>query len=470
MPSPRQGSRVGSMFGPYELQALLGVGGMGEVYRAYDTVKGRTVALKLLLDDLAADEDYRRRFQRESRVAARLAEPHVIPVHDWGEIDGVLYIDMRLVDGRNLKTVLTEDGPLSPEAAGSVISQLASALDAAHRDRLVHRDVKPENVLITPDGFVYLVDFGIAYSGVDPGLTTAGHLVGSKSYMAPERFTSEPFGPASDIYSLACLLYQCLTGTAPFHGADVSQLIAAHLFSAPPRPSQARAGLSPAFDAVVAKGMAKRADERFATAGELARAALDAAAPQLTPHVRQAAKRPRGMLVAAIAAAAAVVAAVATVVVLVRPDHRSSPAAPPSARTQPARAPPKPPTTSLRVSASPPAPTASGVSLPDADAHGFLRYPEARCRGADVAALAERTTKSALVVCKSAGTGTYYYRGVRLSDGAAIELPGATPAGDGFDAMNPEDGTRYEMRRHGLTIMVNGQVADTEPMVEYAGG
>ncbi|MCV7232189.1 serine/threonine-protein kinase [Mycobacterium branderi] len=466
MPSPRQGSRVGSMFGPYELQALLGAGGMGEVYRAYDTAKGRTVALKLLLDDLAADEDYRRRFQRESRVAARLAEPHVIPVHDWGEIDGVLYIDMRLVEGRNLKTVLTEDGPLSPEAAGSVISQLASALDAAHRDGLVHRDVKPENVLITPDGFVYLVDFGIAYSGVDPGLTTAGHLVGSKSYMAPERFTSEPLGPAADIYSLACLLYQCLTGTPPFHGADISQLIAAHLFSAPPRPSQVRPGLSPAFDAVVAKGMAKRADERFASAGELARAALDAAAPQLTPHLRQQpAKRSGRVVVGAIAAAVVVAAAVAAVVVLVRPEHRSSPAAPPSSsRTEPARATPKPTTASAL------APTTSGISLPDADAHGFLGYPDARCHGADVAALAARTTKSALVVCKSAGTGTYYYRGLRLSDGAAIELPGATPAGDGFDAVNPDDGTRYEMRREGLTIRVNGQVADTEPMVEYAGG
>ncbi|GBE65934.1 hypothetical protein MFM001_23960 [Mycobacterium sp. MFM001] len=465
MPSPRQGSRVGTMFGPYELQALLGVGGMGEVYRAYDTEKGRTVALKLLLDDLAADDDYRRRFQRESRVAARLAEPHVIPVHDWGEIDGVLYIDMRLVEGRNLKTVLSEDGPLSPEAAGSVISQLASALDAAHRDGLVHRDVKPENVLITPDGFVYLVDFGIAYSGVDPGLTTTGHLVGSKSYMAPERFTSEPFGPASDIYSLACLLYQCLTATAPFHGADVSQLIAAHLFSAPPRPSQVRPGLSPAFDAVVAKGMAKRPDERFASAGELARAALDAAAPQLTPHLREPAKRP-GRLVAGAAAAAVVVAAVvATVVVLARPDHRSSPAAPPpSSRTQQAPKPTPKPTTASAL-----APATSGISLPDADAHGFLRYPEARCHGADVAALAERTTKSALVVCKSAGSDTYYYRGVRLSDGAAIELPGAMPAGDGFDAMNPEDATRYEMRRDGLTIVVNGEVADTEPMVEYAG-
>jgi serine/threonine protein kinase len=466
MPSPRQGSRVGSMFGPYELQALLGVGGMGEVYRAYDTVNGRTVALKLLLDDLAADEDYRRRFQRESRVAARLAEPHVIPVHDWGEIDGVLYIDMRLVEGRNLKTMLDDGGPLSPEAAGSVISQLASALDAAHRDGLVHRDVKPENVLITPDGFVYLVDFGIAYSGVDPGLTTAGHLVGSKSYMAPERFTSEPLRPAADIYSLACLLYQCLTGTAPFHGADISQLIAAHLFSTPPRPSHVRPGLPPAFDAVIAKGMAKRPEERFASAGELAGAALDAAAPQLTPHLRHPAKR-AGRVIGAAIAAAVVVAAVATVVVLVRPHH-----APPPSRSQSARATSgesKPPTTSLPVSASALVPTTSGISLPDADAHGFLRYPEARCHDADLAALAERTTKSALVVCKSAGAGTYYYRGVRLSDRAAIELPGATPAGDGFDVINADDGTRYEMRSQGLTITVNGEIADTEPMVEYAG-
>ncbi len=146
---------------------MIGVGGMGEVYRAYDTVKERTVAVKVLRAEMAADPSYQERFRRESRVAARLQEPHVIPVHDFGDIDGVLYIDMRLVRGASLKDELRSTGPLAPGRATSIIGQVAAALDAAHVDGLVHRDIKPENVLLTPDDFAYLVDFGIAHSGGD---------------------------------------------------------------------------------------------------------------------------------------------------------------------------------------------------------------------------------------------------------------------------------------------------------------
>src|SRR4029077_16211942 len=167
-------SRVGSMFGPYELQSLLGVGGMGEVYRAYDTVKDRVVAVKLLRAEMSTDAGFQERFRRESRVAARLQEPHVIPVHDFGDIDGVLYIDMRLVDGGSLKDELRANGPLDPGRAASIIAQVGAALDAAHADGLVHRDIKPENVLLTPDDFAYLVDFGIAHGGGDPSMTTTG--------------------------------------------------------------------------------------------------------------------------------------------------------------------------------------------------------------------------------------------------------------------------------------------------------
>src|ERR1700742_4428937 len=152
---------------------------MGEVYRAYDNVKDRTVALKLLRAELSADAGFQERFRRESRVAARLAEPHVIPVHDFGEINGVLFIDMRLVEGHDLKAVLRETGGLDPVRAVSIVGQIAAALDAAHASGLVHRDIKPENVLLTGNDFAYLVDFGIAHLGDTTGLTSAGSAIGS---------------------------------------------------------------------------------------------------------------------------------------------------------------------------------------------------------------------------------------------------------------------------------------------------
>ena len=171
MGSPNGGTRVGTQFGPYELQSLIGVGGMGEVYRAYDTVRERLVAIKLLRTEVAADQSFQQRFRRESRVAARLQEPHVIPVHDFGDIDGVLYIDMRLVEGASLKDELRVKGALPPSRAVSIIGQVAAALDAAHGNGLVHRDIKPENVLLTPDDFAYLVDFGIAHGGGEANVT-----------------------------------------------------------------------------------------------------------------------------------------------------------------------------------------------------------------------------------------------------------------------------------------------------------
>src|SRR6202171_4922919 len=277
MPSPHCGSRLGTRFGPYELNSLIGVGGMGEVYRAYDTIKGRTGAVKVLRAEMAADPGFQERFRRESRVAARLQEPHVIPVHDFGDIDGVLYIDMRLVEGPSLKDELLANGPIDPNRAASIIAQVAAALDAAHADGLVHRDIKPENVLLTTDDFAYLVDFGIAHGGGDPSMTTTGLVIGSCAYMSAERFSDGPVGPPADVYSLTCLLYECLTGRPPFEGADLNQLMMAHVFSPPPRPSIMRRGINRAFDDVIARGMAKEPAERFASAGELAKAATAAA-------------------------------------------------------------------------------------------------------------------------------------------------------------------------------------------------
>ena len=197
MASPQGDSRLGTRFGPYELQQLIGVGGMGEVYRAYDTVRERMVAVKLLRAEMAADKSYQERFRRESRVAARLQEPHVIPVHDFGDIDGTLYIDMRLVEGASLKDELRANGPLEPKRAASIITQVGAALDAAHSDKLIHRDIKPENVLLTPDDFAYLVDFGIAHAGGDASVTSTGLIIGSCAYMAAERFAGGQVGPAA---------------------------------------------------------------------------------------------------------------------------------------------------------------------------------------------------------------------------------------------------------------------------------
>jgi serine/threonine kinase PknH len=263
---------VGGRFGKYELTALLGRGGMGEVYEAVDTHKGRTVALKILRAEFAHDQQFRTRFLRESQAAAGLEEPHVVPIHDWGEIDGNLYIDMRLVRGQTLHDLINT-GPLEPRRAVAIVEQIASALDAAHAQNLIHRDVKPQNIIVTPADFAYLLDFGIAQAQGDSRLTQTDMRIGSFSYMAPERFGDGPCSSAADTYSLACVLYEALTADAPFPTHSNEQLIAAHLSSPPPRPSTAHSGIPTSLDTVIARGMAKEPDDRYGSAGALGRAA-----------------------------------------------------------------------------------------------------------------------------------------------------------------------------------------------------
>ncbi|MEE6138597.1 serine/threonine-protein kinase PknH/PknJ [Mycobacterium sp. 050128] len=268
-------TRVGSRFGHYQLRRLLGRGGMGEVYEAYDSVKDRVVALKLVSEQVGSDDVFRRRMQREAQTAGRLAEPHIVPIHDYGEIDGQLFIDMRFIEGKDVGSVL-RGGPLPPPRAVAIVEQIASALDAAHRAGVIHRDIKPENILLTEGDFAYLVDFGIAAAATDQRVTKTGAAVGSWNYMAPERFGTQDPTYRVDIYALACLLYECLTGATPFQTDSLSSLMAAHMMEPIPRPSQRNPAVPAAFDAVIARGMAKNPDDRYVTAGDLAQAALHA--------------------------------------------------------------------------------------------------------------------------------------------------------------------------------------------------
>jgi serine/threonine protein kinase, bacterial len=271
------GSREGSDFGPYRLRRLVGRGGMGDVYEAEDTVRERIVALKLMSETLSNDPVFRSRMQREARTAGRLQEPHVVPIHDFGEIDGQLYVDMRLIDGTDVATTLSRYGPLSPARAVAIVRQVGSALDAAHAAGVLHRDVKPENILVSADDFAYLVDFGIASATSDEKLTQIGTTVGTFKYMAPERFRDADVTYRADIYALACVLYECLTGSPPYQGDQIG-VMGAHVNKAIPRPSVARPGIPVAFDHVIACGMAKNAADRYASCGDLAAAAYAALA------------------------------------------------------------------------------------------------------------------------------------------------------------------------------------------------
>jgi hypothetical protein len=271
------------MFGPYRLDGLLGHGGMGRVFRAFDTEMDRPVALKVLTAELSADPEYRERFRREAKVASGLTDPHVVPIHRHGEVGGQLFLDMRLVEGDDLFQVLRDTGPLDVDAAVRVIEHVASALDAAHEAGLVHRDVKPANVFLTrghpgTPRFAYLGDFGIARPASGGSLTATGATVGTLDYMAPERFRGREIDGRADVYALGCLLHEALTGRKPFPDTEPAALMASHLTADPPRPSDF--GPVPVgLDGVVARGMAKDPVARYGTAGGLAAEARAVSTP-----------------------------------------------------------------------------------------------------------------------------------------------------------------------------------------------
>ncbi|MGI8728941.1 MAG: protein kinase domain-containing protein [Solirubrobacteraceae bacterium] len=269
--------RPGERFADCRIEAVAGRGGMGVVYRAIELALQRRVALKVVAPENVADEGFAERFGREVRLAASIDHPNVVPVYGAGEEGGRLYLLMRYVDGTDLQGLIGRAGRLEPARAAAIVAQLAAGLDAAHASGLVHRDVKPANVLLTgAEDHVYLTDFGLTVE-VSAGsrMTTTGHWIGSVDYMSPEQLRGETVDARTDVYALGGVLHAALTGEAPFRRRTVPQTIAAHLCDQPPRPT-ARAPVDPAFDGVLARALAKDPADRYRSAGDLGRAAVAA--------------------------------------------------------------------------------------------------------------------------------------------------------------------------------------------------
>jgi ABC-type branched-subunit amino acid transport system substrate-binding protein/tRNA A-37 threonylcarbamoyl transferase component Bud32 len=305
---------VGSELLGYRIQVVLGRGGMGIVYLAEDLRLKRRVALKLLSPALAEDERFRERLLAESELAASLDHPNIVPIYQAGEADGQIFISMRYVEGEDLKRVLRK-GPLSPEYALALVSQVASALDEAHARGLVHRDVKPSNVLIASAAghegadHVYLADFGLTQRLVQQELSTdPGQVMGTIDYVAPEQIRGETVDGRADVYSLGCLLFECLAGEPPFQHRSEVALLFAHLREQPPSLTALRPDLPQAIDSVIAKTLAKEPDSRYETCRQLVAAAREALpGPQPTP--RPAPRRRRWLLASALLVTAAALAA-----------------------------------------------------------------------------------------------------------------------------------------------------------------
>ncbi|HEX3268009.1 MAG TPA: serine/threonine-protein kinase [Gaiellaceae bacterium] len=273
--------RIGTVFAGYRIEALRGRGGMSVVYRAEHPRLGNTVALKLLSAELAEDESFRERFVRESRTAASLAHPHIIPIYDAGDAEGVLYIAMRYVEGPDLKALAAGEELLPPDRVLRLGAQVASALDAAHARGMIHRDVKPANILVESGAegrdHAYLADFGLTkHVESHTGITGTGQFVGTIDYMAPEQIEGRQVDGRADIYALGCVLFECLAGTPPFKRETEVAVLWAHMRDEPPALSEVRTGLPPAADAALIQALAKNPADRQRTCGELVQALREA--------------------------------------------------------------------------------------------------------------------------------------------------------------------------------------------------
>jgi serine/threonine-protein kinase len=305
-------ARIGTVIAGYRIEERIGRGGMGVVYRAEHLNLRRRAAIKIIAPDLAESEGFRERFTREARIAAALQHPNIVTVYDAGELDGLLYLAMQYIQGSDLSAVLRTEHRLRPYRAVDVCRQVASALDAAHAMGLIHRDVKPANVLIE-GRTAFLTDFGLTkrLDGEHTQLTRAGDVVGTIHYVAPEQIEGAPVSARTDVYSLGCLLYHCLTGQVPFSRDSDVAVIYAHLSEDPPQITKLRPELPEGLDGVIAKALDKSPDRRFPSCGDLisaARAVIDAAGPLAdtsAPRTSTTAGEPIGSAVAEMRDAAA---------------------------------------------------------------------------------------------------------------------------------------------------------------------
>jgi serine/threonine-protein kinase len=279
--------RIGTELGRYRILEQLGRGGTSVVYRAEHVRLGRQAALKLLSPGLG-EADFSDRFLRESRLAASLDHPNIVPVYDAGEEEGLLYIAMAYVEGTDLKALVTEEGPLPLGRALGLAGQVASALDAAHERGLVHRDVKPANILVGPDDRAYLSDFGAVKELASGGMTRTGSFVGTIEYCAPEQIEGGPVDARTDVYALGCVLWECLTGTPPFHRQTEVAVLNAHLHAEPPKLARVTPELPSGLEPVLTKALAKQPLDRYGSCGAFVAAARGAAAERRVDRRRLA--------------------------------------------------------------------------------------------------------------------------------------------------------------------------------------
>jgi serine/threonine protein kinase/DNA-binding beta-propeller fold protein YncE len=434
---------IGSVFAGYRIEALAGEGGMGRVYRATQMVLNRPVALKLIVPELAGDSDFRARFERESHLSASIDHPNVIPVYEAGEADGRLFIAMRWVEGTDLRSLIISEGSLDPARAVAIVSQVGEALDAAHSGGLVHRDVKPANVMLTSTHgreHAYLTDFGLTKKTASAtALTRTGHFVGTPDYMPPEQIKGERADARADVYALGCLLFHALTGRPPYDRDNEVAKMYAQIHDPPPSAAEAAAGTPPELDPVIARALAKDADQRYPSAGDLGRAAraaltgADPSQPERSLATGLAAPQPPELAPTELAPGAAPTAPGAL---------PTAPATPPGPPATPPTAPDTPPTAPDTSPTAPGAAPTTPAPAPGPPAPGPTRTPPpAPPAASPPAPPAERPRRRAAplvvagILALGAVAGILAAAGIFSGDGEN-ESP---PAGDGATAADGDE-------------------------------